>query len=89
MTEPDEAPRRLGAFALLLGLFSATWAVVTWLPTEVPAWPAASAGLVGLALARYPGHALFRGLGAVLCLGGALGGLAKIAALWGIAELVQ
>lgn len=75
---------------LVLGLASASWAVAILLPTmrDLPAWPAASAGVFALVLARMPGRALPRGIGAFLGLLGLLIGLLEIAALWGVLELL-
>jgi hypothetical protein len=74
----------------ILGLFSATWAVLIVIPEgpELPAWPAASVGVFALLAARLPGRAWPRGLGAFLGVVGLLVGLAKIAALWGFLDLI-
>lgn len=77
--------------SLAAGLASAVWAVLVLLPSvdALPAWPAASLGIIGLACAGLPGRALPRGVGAFLGFAGLLVGAAKIVALWGLLELLS
>jgi hypothetical protein len=86
------AERRIdfGWLCLGLGLFSIGWAIAIMLPDvrDLPAWPAASVGVFALVLARAPGRALLRGLGAFLGLLGLLVGVGKILALWGLLEFL-
>ncbi|NVB41521.1 hypothetical protein G6O69_27025 [Pseudenhygromyxa sp. WMMC2535] len=86
----------LGWLTLILGLASATWAVLILLPASgdwveggLPAWPAASVGIFALAFARMPGRPLSRGIGAFLAVLGLIVGLAKILAAWGLLMLLD
>lgn len=88
---PDEQPGRdWSVLALVCGLFSAAWAIVTLAPssTSLPAWPAASVGIFAIVFARAPGRPLLRGVAAFLGALGLLVGLGKILALWGLLELL-
>jgi hypothetical protein len=93
VNEQPAAPRKdLGALPLAAGMLACAWAVAIMLPDvrDLPAWPAASLGVVALVCARLlPGRALPRGLGAFLGLFGLLIGLAKIFALWGLLHILN
>ena len=95
MTSDDAPPAARGrdwsALALLCGLFSLGWAVAIVLPRvdDLPAWPAASVGVLALVLARLPGRAFPRGLGAFCGALGIVVGVGKILALWGLLELLS
>ena len=89
--EADEQPTwDLSALSLVAGALSLAWGVAIFLPQvrDLPAWPAASVGVVAIALARAPGRALWRGLGAFLGFLGILAGVAQLLAKWGILELI-
>ncbi|WP_106395314.1 hypothetical protein [Enhygromyxa salina] len=83
--------RDWSALSLAAGLFSVAWAVAIVLPSapNLPAWPAASVGILALVFSRAPGRPLLRAIGAFLGLGGVLVGLGKILALWGLLELLS
>lgn len=85
---PSLSPRPWGRLALPLGAASAAWALASVLPLALPAWPAASLGVLAIALGRWPGTALSRGLGTFLGVIGLLVGGLKIAALYGLSELI-
>lgn len=90
----DEPARESGRdwswLSLILGVLASTWALVIVVPEgpALPAWPAASLGVFALVTARLPGRAWPRGLGAFLGVLGVLVGVAKIAALWGLLDLL-
>jgi len=76
----------LDDLGLLTGVVGVAAAVASlWPDARVPAWPAASAGLLALACARARGRAVRRGLATFLGLAAALVGGLQIAALWLIA----
>ncbi len=83
-------PRDLGGLALGLGLVASAWALLIIAPggPTLPAWPAASVGVLALFVSRLPGRAWSRGLGAFLGVIGIVVGLVKIAALWGLVKLI-
>ena len=56
---------------------------------DLPAWPAASFGILALVTARLPGRGLWRGFGAFLGFVGLAVGSAKILALWGLLEILE
>lgn len=88
---PNESRGRDWGWASLgLGVISSGWAALIVLPagSGLPAWPAASVGVFALVAARLPGRAWPRGLGSFLGLVGLVVGLVKIAALWGLLELL-
>ncbi len=87
--DPSPSGRDWSWACSILGVLSASWALVIVIPggPELPAWPAASLGVFALVAARLPGRAWPRGLGAFLGVVGILVGLAKIAALWGLLDL--
>jgi hypothetical protein len=89
--EPAREPGRDWSWlSSSLGMMSSSWALAILVPDgpDLPAWPAASLGVFALLAARLPGRAWPRGLGAFLGLLGLLVGLAKIAALWGLLDLL-
>jgi len=90
---PAEQPpgRDWSALPFLCGVFSLAWAVAILVPDapDWPAWPAASTGLFALVLARAPGRALPRALGAFFGLLGLLVGVGKILVLWGLLGLLD
>lgn len=71
---------------LLLALASVTWLIIALLPAALPAWPSVSLGVAALVASAQPGRPLPRGAGAFLAVAGILGGVAQIAAYWGIAQ---
>lgn len=83
--------RDWSVLALVCGLFSAGWAIAILVPdvADLPAWPAASVGILAIVFGRAPGRALIRGIAAFLGFLGLLIGLGKIAALWGLLELMS
>lgn len=92
MKEADEQPNRdLSALSLVAGALSLAWGIAIFLPLvrDLPAWPAASVGVIAIALARVPGRALWRGLGAFLGFLGILAGVAQLLAMWGILKLIS
>jgi hypothetical protein len=91
MTRDERSPPRdLGGLALGLGLVASVWALLIVVPAgpALPAWPAASVGVLALFVSRLPGRAWARGLGAFLGVLGIVVGLVKIAALWGLVKLI-
>ena len=80
----------VGSWALVFGLASVAWAIAILVPHELalPSWPAASVGVLAIVVARFPGRALPRALGSFLGLFGCGVGMAKIAILWGVLELL-
>lgn len=88
-SEETPPPRRWPTDVLCLacGGISLGWVLVGLHPgLALPAWPAASCGILALALAFPPGRALPRGVGAFLGLWGLVAGLARIGLLWGLAR---
>jgi hypothetical protein len=83
---PARAPR-FGIFPLALGGIALLYATFSLGVAELPAWPAASAGILAIAWATLPGHALARGGGAFLGTLGLVVGSVRIAALFGLAAL--
>jgi len=91
VSDSQPRPQRdLGSLSLPVGVVSLGWGVALLIPSlpALPAWPAASLGIIALALARVPGRALPRGLGAFTGVLGLLLGTLEILALWGIVELL-
>lgn len=90
--EPSEHPptRDWSVFALVCGVLSAGWAIAILLPdaADLPAWPAASVGILAIVFGRAPGRALVRGIAAFLGFLGLVVGLGKILALWGLLHLL-
>jgi hypothetical protein len=79
----------LDRLAAVTGAASVTWAgVALWPDALAPAWPGASAGLVALGLAAWPGRPLARALGSFLGLCGVLLAAAQIGTLWAVAAKV-
>lgn len=87
----DTPSRDWGWVSLAVGGLAFAWAILVLLPEVdgLPAWPAASLGVAGLALALLPGRALARGLGTFLAVVAILVGGAKILALWGLLEIMS
>ncbi|EDM75383.1 hypothetical protein PPSIR1_10270 [Plesiocystis pacifica SIR-1] len=77
--------------SLVLGLAALAWAVMILLPSvrPLPAWPAASVGVFAMILARLPGRALPRAIGAFAGFVAFLVGALQIAALWGLVEILS
>lgn len=87
---PDAARRPWAdRLALALGLAATGWTLASWGPLTLPAWPAGSLGVLALAFAWPRGRALPRAIGAFLGLLGILGAAAQIAAIWGVAALLE
>jgi hypothetical protein len=83
-----ETRRRLGAWSAVAAGLAIAWVIGTLMPWGLPAWPAVTLGAIAVWLARSPGPALSRAIGAFFGLIAVIAGAGKIAALWGLAEIL-
>lgn len=75
--------------AITLGAVSAGCAAATVTIEGMPAWPSVSVGLFALYFALVRGHLpLVRAIGGLMGLAGVIVGGLKIAALWGLAQVL-
>lgn len=91
-SNPAGAKRRdYSPVCVTAGVLSLGWAIVILLPDvrDLPAWPAASVGILALILGRLPGRVLARGVGMFMGLIGLLIGVTKIGALWGLLRILN
>lgn len=83
--EADAPAPWMDLAALLCGVGAAGWSATSMLGMALPAWPAASLGLLALLFAWPRGRAAPRALGAFLGLIGLVIAALQIAVLWGVA----
>jgi hypothetical protein len=70
----------------MCGAFALAWMVGSaWPGLGLPAWPAASMGLIALALGLGTGRVLPRAVGTIFGFLGLVGGCLEIVALWSLA----
>jgi len=75
---------------VLLSVCALIWAMAAlWPRGDLPAWPAVSLGLLGLALSWTRGRVWARAMGSIVAVVATLLGCAQIAVLWAAAEAMS